>query len=139
MRTKTLLLTAALSAAGALTSMAQVYSANMVGYINLQIPKGFSMIANQLNASPDNTIATVLANAPENTTVYKFVPTPPPAHYVTANFSADNPGWIPNNITLNPGEGCFIGVDGNFAPNGFTATFVGEVQLVSSTPVNNGF
>ena len=119
--------------------MAQVYSVNMVGYINLNIPKGFSMIANQLNATPDNTVATVLANAPENTTVYKFTPLPAPAHYVTANFSADNPGWLPANLTMNPGEGVFISVDPNFAPSGFTATFVGEVQLVSSTPVINGF
>ena len=37
MRTKTLLLTAALTAAGALTSMAQVYSINIVGYINLPV------------------------------------------------------------------------------------------------------
>ena len=46
MRTKTLLLTAALSAAGIATSMAQVYSANAVGYVNKLIPTGFSMIAN---------------------------------------------------------------------------------------------
>jgi hypothetical protein len=138
MRTKTLLLTAALSAAGALTSMAQVYSVNMVGYINLNIPKGFSMIANQLNATPDNTLGTVLATVPENTTVYKFV-TSPSGHYVTSNFSVDNPGWTVPGITLNPGEGCFIAVDGGQAPSGFTATFVGEVQLVSSTPVVNGF
>src|SRR5437762_6047984 len=37
MRTKTLLLTAALTAAGALTSMAQVYSVNVVGYVTQTI------------------------------------------------------------------------------------------------------
>jgi hypothetical protein len=60
MRTKTLLLTAALSAAGIATSMAQnVYSVNMVGYINKTMPKGLSMIANQLNASPNNKVTTL--------------------------------------------------------------------------------
>src|SRR5213075_206777 len=87
MRTKTTLLTAALVAAGALTSMAQVYSVNIVGYINLNIPKGFSMIANQLDTTPDNTLASVLPNPPENTSCYKFTLTPPPAHYVSSNFS----------------------------------------------------
>ena len=46
MRTKTLLLTAALAAAGVVSSMAQVYSVNSVGYVNLTLPNGFSMIAN---------------------------------------------------------------------------------------------
>jgi len=139
MRTKTTLLTAALLAAGALSSMAQVYSVNIVGYINLTIPKGFSMIANQLNASPDNTLATVLAGVPENTTAYKFIPTPPPAHYQSSNFSADNPGWTIPGVTLNPGEGVFISIDPSQAPSGYTATFVGEVQLSSATPVKTGF
>src|SRR2546427_12593550 len=106
MRTKTLLLTAALTAAGALSSMAQVYSVNIVGYINLTIPKGFSMIANQLNASPDNTLATVLASVPENTTVYKFNAVA--GHYDSSNFSADNPGWTVPGMPLTPVEVAFI-------------------------------
>ena len=72
MRTKTLLLTAALTAAGVATSMAQVYSVNMVGYINQSIPQGFSMIANQLNASPDNKVTTLLPAPPASTSVFKF-------------------------------------------------------------------
>jgi hypothetical protein len=56
MRTKTLLLTAALAVAGLSSASAQVYSVNAVGYINLSLPKGFSMICNQLKASPDKQI-----------------------------------------------------------------------------------
>src|SRR5258707_15596446 len=57
MRTKTLFLTAAFSAAGMATSMAQtVYSVNIVGYINLPIVHGLSLVANQLNASPNNSV-----------------------------------------------------------------------------------
>jgi len=138
MRTKTLLLTAALTAAGALSSMAQVYSVNIVGYINLSVPKGFSMVANQLNATPDNTLASVLPAPPENTTLYKFVTTPTP-HYVSSNFSSDNPGWTVPGMTLAPGEGGFISIDPGVAPTGATLTLVGEVQLVSNTPVSTGF
>jgi hypothetical protein len=135
MRTKTLLLTAALSAAGALSSMAQVYSVNIVGYINLTLPKGFSMIANQLNATPDNKLSTVIPAPPENTTIYKFNGN----GYNTFNYSADNPGWAPDTGTLAPGDGAFIAIDPAFAPTGTTLTLVGEVQLVSSTSIPNGF
>ena len=41
MRTKTLLLTAALCAAGIATSKAQVYSVNAVGYVNTALVKAF--------------------------------------------------------------------------------------------------
>src|SRR4051812_22014092 len=139
MRTKTLLLTAALSAAGALSSMAQVYSVNIVGYINLTVPKGFSMVANQLNATPDNKIQSVLPAPPENTTIYKFN-----GHgYDSFNYSADNPppGWFPATGTLAPGEGAFISIDPSvIAPaTSTTITLVGEVQLVSDTSIPNGF
>ena len=48
MRTKALLLTAALGLASVATSMAQaVYSVNVVGYINLTMKPGFNLVANQ--------------------------------------------------------------------------------------------
>ena len=97
MRTKTLLLTAALTAAGALTSMAQVYSVNIVGYINLNVPSGFSMIANQLNAATDNTLETLMPTVPENTTIYKFNPALRAGlgGYDQYQWTSDNPGWAP--------------------------------------------
>ena len=58
MRTKTLLLAAALTAAGIASIQAQsnVYSVNVVGYVNVVAPVGqFKMIANPLNAT-NNTI-----------------------------------------------------------------------------------
>src|SRR2546423_31817 len=64
MRTKTLLLTAVLGAAGIATSLAQsVYSINAVGYVNLTVPIGYSMIANPLNA-PTNTLSNLIASPP---------------------------------------------------------------------------
>jgi hypothetical protein len=131
MRTKTLLLTAALSAAGALTSMAQVYSINIVGYVNLSIPQGFSMIANQLNNSANNQLQTLFPAPPNASFFYKFNG----ISYAIDDFTDGAwEGDTSGTMTMNPGEGIFINAT---AP--FTATFVGEVQLSSSTPVAHGF
>src|SRR4051812_8366959 len=116
MRTKTTLLTAALVAAGALSSMAQVYSVNVVGYINLNIPHGFSMIANQLNASPNNTVVTLFPSPPDQTTVFKY--NAATRVYDSADF-ADG-AWEGNTaLSLGPGEGAFI-----YTPVAFPQTFV---------------
>ena len=74
MRTKTLLLTAALSAAGLLSASAQtaVYSVNIVGYINKTLGTGLSLIANQLNATPDNSVPTLFGTPAGSVTVSKF-------------------------------------------------------------------
>jgi hypothetical protein len=60
MRTKTLLLTAALSAAGLLPSMAQVFSVNAVGYVKVSMPGGnkLAIIAPPLNGTPNNDVNT---------------------------------------------------------------------------------
>lgn len=132
MRTKTLLLTAALAAAGAATSMAQVYSVNMVGYINHPVPTGFSVIANHLN-TPDNKVTSLLATAPEGTRIYKFNPTSGGFIFiqiVDGVWEGDD-----TSITLAPGEGAFI-----FSNTAFTQTFVGEVLVGNSAvPLPNGF
>lgn len=61
MRTKTLLLTAALGAAGLLPSTAQVFSVNQVGYVRQVIPAGRqAILTNPLNGTPDNRINTIL-------------------------------------------------------------------------------
>ncbi len=112
----------------------QTFSANIVGYVNLAVPKGFSLIANQLNASPDNTLESVIPHPPENTTIYTFNGT----GYDSATFSADNPGWFPGHKVLSLGGGAFIGIDLSEAPSGAKLTFVGQVQLSSSLPVVSG-
>jgi len=128
MRTKALLLTAAFAAVGVVTSSAQVYSVNAVGYVNLQIPKGFSMIANPLKAA-SNTVGGLLTAAPDVTTIFKFT---------NGKFSIntkDFGDFATPAETLNPGEGAFIS-----APAAFTVTFVGEVpQGALTQPVPKGF
>jgi hypothetical protein len=130
MRTKTLLCLAAL-AAGAATSMAQsnVYSLNVVGYINITVPANqYVMIANQLNTT-NNSIGNVLATAADGAIFQKFA-----AGYSAYVYDATVPGWTPDgNATLNPGEGGFFK-----SPVATTVTFVGEVlqgNLTNTLPV----
>jgi hypothetical protein len=124
MRTKTLLLTAALAAAGIATTMAQaVYSVNAVGYIKLDVPAGFSMIANQLK-NGGNTLDEIIPNAGFGDTVYKFDPA---SGFVSSVFFGS---WSPS-LTLAPGEGAFIQ-----AGAAFQVTLVGEVPQGADSNVS---
>ena len=118
MRTKKLLLTAALLAVGAAISMAQVYSVNVVGYVNVEVPQGFSMVANPLDGGDNDTIAELIPTAPVGATIYKF----DGATFSSAVFDEFDEAWIPADMTLEPGTGVFID-----SPETFTITFVGEV------------
>lgn len=132
MRTKTLAFAAALLAAGIASSVAQsnVYSLNIVGYVNKALPTGFSLIGNPLNNGA-NDINTVIPNVPEGTLLYKFAGG---AYTSPSEFYGVGLGWDPN-VSLAPGEGAFIKV-----PTAATVTFVGEVATGSTTtPVPAGF
>jgi hypothetical protein len=119
--------------------MAQVYSVNMVGYINKTIPTGFSLVANQLNASPDNRVTTLLPTPPNSTTVYKFNGATYDSIIYVTGLGWDDGGTGSINMTANPGEGVFIFVDPAEAPTGLPVTFVGEVQLSSTVNIGTGF
>jgi len=136
MRTKTLLLTAALSAAGIATSMAQVYSVNAVGYVNTTLGPGYSMISNPLDAADDsiNALFGSIANIPNGLTVYKFVA----GAFVTATYDDVDLNFGANGTqTALPGEGLFVF---NPSQQTLTVTFVGEVPQGSlSNPLPAGF
>jgi len=128
MRTKTLLLAAALSAAGIAASLAQsnVYSLNVVGYVNVPINTGFNLIANPLNTT-NNTLNGLFPNAGFGDAVYVFTA----GAFTSSTFLGS---WTPN-LQLDPGTGAFYS---SGAPT--TNTFVGEVmQGALSTPVPSGF
>jgi len=142
MRTKALLCAAAL-AAGAATSMAQnVYSLNVVGYVNLTLPVGYTLVGNPLDldgSGTNNTVATVFgATLPVGSAVYTWNGT----GYNIASYSKNKAGtatnWSPV-IALNPGTGAWVGI-----PNGSgtqTATVVGNVlqgALVNSAILPGG-
>lgn len=123
MRTKTLLLTAVLSAAGVATSLAQaVYSVNIVGYVNVDVPVGFSMIANQLDNKKGNMLGDLITSAVTGTTIYKF-----DGAGFSSSIFIEGLGWSPD-ASLAPGEGAFINVVA-----ATKLTFVGEVMTGPQT------
>jgi len=123
MRTKTLLLTAALCAAGIATSKAQaVYSVNAVGYVNTSLLKGFNLISNPLDnkATDGNKIKSLFASLPAGAQIFFF----DGSKYSVAavdEFTGEVTGDAADTV-LEPGNGVFVRVD---APA--TVTFVGEV------------
>jgi len=138
MRTKTLLLTAALGVASVATSMAQaVYSVNVVGYVTQTLPNGFSLIANQLNATPNNSLNAVIPAAPVESQILKFANN----NYTIDIF--DGSAWLDNNTgnpsttSVNPGEAFFFYNPGATLP----LTMVGEVRTGNNlqVPLINGF
>jgi len=135
MRTKTLLLTAALSAAGLATSMAQVYSVNAVGYVNQTVPaNGWSILSVPLNGT-NNSLNTTLAlpDTAEGCNVFRFDPAT--QAYRDAATWITGLGWLSASDpdpTVNPGEGFFFQ---NITGSALTHTFVGEVP--SGTLNNN--
>jgi hypothetical protein len=125
MRTKTLILTAALSVAGIATSMAQVFSVNAVGYVNKKVPGGnkLALIANPLDAGAgNNTIANLFKGVPDGTQIYKFTPT----GYKSATYDSLENAFVGDGVNeeVKPGEGVFVR---NTSANEITITFVGEV------------
>jgi hypothetical protein len=98
--------------------MAQnVYSVNVVGYVNVKVPANYSMIANPLNAQT-NDLQNLIPNPPNFTSFLMW----DGSGFTSSTYSFGT--WSPN-FTLAPGQGGFI----NPGPtDGFTNTFVGEVM-----------
>ena len=136
MRTKTLLLTVALVAAGAASSMAQVYSQNAVGYVNVTLAPGFNLIANPLQA-PVNTLGALIPLAPDGAQFYKFT-SGLGGGFATFTFDGLDNVWTPNgNVSLAPGEGGFLN---NPTAGNVVVTFVGDVlQGTLNTSLLQGF
>jgi len=116
MRTKTLIASAILIAAGLASSSAQVFSVNVVGYVNKSLTAGFNLVANPLS-NGDNSLSTIIPSAPDGTTVFTFNG----AGYDSVSY-LDGVGWL-GNATLPPGVGFFVN-----APSDTTVTMVGEVE-----------
>jgi hypothetical protein len=157
MRTKTLIIAAAALAAGILTSSAQIYSQNVVGYIQLTVPNGanqFQFIANQLQtvtANGTNNIQDVFAdsalisdpNGVVNTVLYYWNGAGFTAYYYyNAADSGGAAGFYDQNGTyvtgsLNQGSAGFIQ---NPATTPVALTFVGTVvQGTTALSIKPGF
>jgi hypothetical protein len=83
----------------------------------LNLPGGYSLIADHLNASGGNTLNNILPNPPDGTQFYKWGC----GSWMAYTFDVLLPGWTPDGLaTLNPGEGAFIKL-----PVPATITFTG--------------
>ena len=133
MRTKALLVTAAVSAAGIASLFAQggpVYSVNVVGFVNVDLVKDWNMIANPLNGT-NNSINTILPSVPDFTYVLKF----DAANQVYFQPSTFIGGAWDVEMNLAPGEGAFL-----WTPEATKVTFVGEVpQGTLSNPIAKNY
>src|SRR6266849_9680021 len=123
MRTTTLVLTAAISAAALATSMAQIFSVNAVGYVKLTIgANNLALIANPLNQA-NNNLDLILPLKDDGTqdgvAIYRFDPVTSSYYSAIAWQSIDptTPGsggfWFTadghtNPKIVNPGLGFFI-------------------------------
>jgi hypothetical protein len=81
----------------------QVLSANAVGYATLNVPPGYSMIANPLE-SASNTLSALLPNMPEGTALNKF----DNSMFKLTENSVTSGRWSNLNETLSPGEGAIF-------------------------------
>lgn len=127
-----------LGAASVVSSFAQnVYSVNVVGYINLTLSNQFSLISCQLDNGAGNLVTNIFTGLPNQTVIYKFNG----ATYDSLTFVSAAAGWNPpsqRQMTLAPGEGVFVKKPTGVAT--INITFVGEVMqgdLVN--PVGLGF
>ena len=123
-----------LIAAGAVTAMAQsnVYSLNIVGYVNMTQNAGFKIWANPLNTT-NNDVKFLFPNAATypGLAVYKFNG----SAYDLSSYDPDAGGWTAP-MALNPGKGFWLQVPAGPA---YANTFVGEVITKSTNAVPTGF
>jgi hypothetical protein len=150
MRTKTLLLAATALAAGLMTSQAQVYSANIVGYANVATPQGgaFYQIMVPFSIGASNGANEIFGNnLPLGTTVASW--SVGLQNYVVNYFdNLGNPGdpqWYmsDDNTVTNPpiylpGQGLLIQPAGPNVTNVFAGTVAVNVGASNSVPITSG-
>lgn len=162
MKTKTLLIAAAALVAGVISSQAQVYSQNIVGYYNIPVASGkFALVANQLVngndvAQTNNSINAIFSglisdpNGVKNTVLYKwngagynvyqyFIGADADTYFLgsgSVNGFYDPTGTLITS-SLNQGSGSFLYNASNVA---LTNTMVGNVVIGTNTlSVVHGF
>lgn len=130
-----MLLSALLGTLGSVSLMAQsstnVYSLNVVGYINVTVEPGYNIVSCPLIASPDNTLNTLLPNTNgfyKGWKVYFFS-----GGVYSQIEEGTKSGWLDGGTnTLNPGQAVFV--QNTFTTN-VTVTFVGTVPSGTITNI----
>jgi hypothetical protein len=110
-----------------------VFSANLIGYINLSNPPGWWMVANQLQGT-SITVPAIFPDAPEGAGVFK--PRLGKPGYNSGEVVDGAWEFDGSVLTLAPGEGMYM-----FNPSAlpYRPTLIGEVVLNSSITVHRGF
>jgi hypothetical protein len=139
MKSKALLIAAAALAAGVMTSQAQVYSQNIVGYINVPLNPGYNLVANQLDldgTGTNNSIYTTIGtNLPNLTKVLAWNGSGFSQSILSSGHWTLNNAIVTN--AVNPGKGFFVNIPGSVATN---VTFVGNVITGTNTyPIAAGY
>jgi hypothetical protein len=147
MKTKTLLIAAATLAVGVVGSQAAVYSANVVGYVNVVLnPTNFTCITVPVDydgSGTNNQVSLIIGtNLPVGTSIQSWTSG-------SVGFNSPNifgpttknstPHWTTPNAIYNPGQGMFIQNPSNFPVN---LTIVGTVLqggLTNNAFSHNGF
>lgn len=127
MRTKTLLIAAAALVAGIVSSEAQVYSANVVGYVSLTASNGFSAFNTPLDFDGTGTNNTVTSVIGTNLPVGSQVLTWNGSGFNVNSYQSVKgapAAWTVPTATINPGAGYFISNPSNSPA---TLTIVGTV------------
>ncbi len=125
MKAKTLLVAAAALAAATISSQAQVYSQNVVGYVNVVLPAGqYALVSNPLDDGTNTT--TSLGQALANKSVIQV--------WNGTGFTATSKVggvWTPD-LSIPVGAGFFVN-----SKTTVTNTFVGSVVVPSGQSVTN--
>jgi hypothetical protein len=131
MRTKTLLLTAAVAAAGIASSMAQVFSINVVGYANVVLrgDAKYTLVANPFDNGTGNSGTNMIGYLPNKSSILTWNGTA--FIGIAKSFGAWNGDFV-----LAPGTGFFVKNGDVGAPN-VTNTFVGTVVPNSGQTTTN--
>jgi|SRR5437867_2290378 len=109
-----------------------VFSDNVIGYASINVPPGYSLIANPLQAT-SNAVSSILPDMPNETSLNKF-----DTHLFKLTENAvKNDKWINPDEPLSPGEGAiFFNPTSDFK----SINFVGEVlQGELLRPIASGF
>ena len=108
-----------------------IVSVNVVGYVNLSLPPGLSLIANPLYYT-NNTVAFWWPNAPDGAQVLKY--SSQIEGYEVSTFDALSGAWSNPDFEIGIGQGFFFR---NTSTETIVQTFIGEVlqgRLVNPLP-----
>jgi hypothetical protein len=133
---KTLLIAAAALVAGIVSSEAQVYSVNIVGYVNVVCPAGsYVSVANPLDLDGVNNVTNVMASATKGTSILTWNG----AGFSSVTRSAISGNWPAGAATLNlpPGTGFLVKAGASSFTNTFVGNVIPNVPGQTSIPLTN--